>query len=411
MTHVKEKLTVDEAKQISLEELGRPQVRLSNEPRKHPLVKAYRFLDDQGRIEVSRAAAEQIYQHFQNNQRIDQAIYLMCLCVAAEKHWDSANEFLAASLAQSSDVSFFREIAIALLDIADIELSGATTKLPLAETCLVLLTEYGLMLANHQGRSSLDHKGVSSVVEYISTSLLARSNINSTAMRISLVHFLAHCGEKKHATLQLNRVISRFGHSLLEDLLRAFFDDKKKGNAAFFFLVEHLQYFFSASAALANMSHDVLKHHMLKYPNEFPSFLASYSDWAPQDTESSVLSTRHISLLYRAAIDVYQRPLAEALGRVLLKHLGKVKDTSPDRLQDQIEAVNEILGSAAVAAGPRQILVGEFMLSLQALRGDARAAQRVISLSRAKRGKDSLVKLAKVGEKPTPLESMIQLAG
>lgn len=411
MTHIREKLTSAEARLICLEELSRSQVRLSNEPRKHPLVKAHRFLDSQGRMEISHAAAEQIYQHFQANQRIDQAIYLMCICVAAERHWDSAHEFLVATLALSSDISFFREIAIALLDIADIELSGPTTKLPLAETCLVLLTEYGLMLANHQGRSSLDHKGVSSVVEYISTSLLARSNINNTAMRISLVHFLAHCGENRHATLQLNRVISRFGHSLLEDLLRAFFDDKKKGNAAFFFLVEHLQYFFAASPALATMSHDVLKHHMLKYPNEFPSFIASYSDWAPQDADSAVLSTRHIALLYRAAIDVYQRPLAEALGRVLLKHLTMVKGTDSGQLRVQIEAVNEILGSPPIAAGPRQLLVSEFMLSLLALGGDARAAQRVISLSRAKRGKDSQVKLAKVGEKPSPLESMIQLAG
>jgi hypothetical protein len=381
------------------------------DPRKHPLIKGFRILDERDRREIAAIAAQEMHIRFGQDQRIDLAIYLMCSCIASERHWDTAHHFLEKALTLSGDVSFFREISIGLLEIADMEFSGATSKLPIAETALVLLTEYGLMLANHQGRSALDPKGTATVVEYISTSLLARSNINNTAMRISLIHFLTKCQPDRQTTLQLNRVISRFGHSLLEELLRGFFDDKKKSSAAFFFLAEHLHAFFSASPALATMSQDVLKHHMLKYPSDFPCFLASYCDWAPKDSDSIALATKHIALLYKAALDVYQRPLAEAISRVLLKLLADTKLSHPDTLHAQIETVFKVIGGDSQMNAPRQMLFQEFALALQAMDGDIRAAQRVVSLSRAKRGKDSQVKLAKVGDKPSPLETMLQLAG
>ena len=410
MTAAKEKMMASEALELCVSELQAPKAKGSADPRRNPFIKAYKFLDPETRKKVSKQAATTLLKQFEANERIDTTLYLLCLAFTNERDWNAVQQLLATAVSLTGEASFFREIALALLEIADIELSDRSTKLPLAETALVILTEFGLMLANQQGKSALDLKGTAGVVEYISTSLLARSNVNSTAMRITLVHFLSSCNLGRQSTQQLNRVISRFGHSLLEELLRAFFDDKKKMHAAFYFLVEHLSAFFAASPALAVMCHDVLKHYMLKYPAEFPSFLASYSEVAPRDKETLVLATKHISLLYRAAIDVYQRPLSEAIGRVLLKHLALFKEMSTNLLHEQIESVYSVLNAGQPLRGPRGMLVQDLIVSLQALDGDARAAQKVVSLSRAKKGKDSQIRMAKVGERPTPLESMLQLA-
>ena len=411
MTTEKTKMTSEEARGVAIGELQSTSIRQLADPKKNPIVKAFKIMDEQCRLDIAEAAAAEIRRRFSANQRIDLPMYLLCLCLASERHWDAARRFLESILGDSGDANLFREIAIALLDIADMEMSGPTSRLPLAETALVMLTEYGLMLANQEGRSGLDPKGASPVVEYISTNLLARSNVNNSAMRISLIHFLSSCQDHRQSTMQLNRVISRFGNTLLEDLLRAFFDDKKKVTAAFFFLVEHLHAFLSSSPALATMSHDVLKHHMLKYPEEFPGFLAAYFDWSPKDAGTTSLLARHIAMLYRAAIDVYQRPLAETLGRVLLRVLEEAKTNQPDNLHNLLENIYSLIGVGVSMTPNRHMLLQETVLELQALGGDARAAQRVISMSRAKKGKDSQVRVAKVGEKPSPLESMLQLVG
>jgi hypothetical protein len=406
----KTKTDAASAKQVALAELSQPTQKAISDPRKHPMVKAFRLLSDAERADLAAHAATELHRRFHEGQRIDVIFYLICCCVASERHWDTAHRFLECILEQSGDPNLFREIALSLLEISDSEISGPSSRLPLAETALVLLTEYGLMLANQEGRSSLDHKGASHVVEYISTSLLARSNVNSTAMRISLIHFLTRCKPEKQSTIQLHRVISRFGNTLLEDLLRAFFDDKKKVNAAFFFLVEHLHAFLSASPSLATMTHDVLKHHMLKYPAEFPSFLASYCEWAPKDRESLTLAMRHIALLYKSALDVNQRPLSEAMSRVLIKVLEDIRGNDPEALAEHLTMTLNLIGAGQATTPNRQMMLQDVVLELQALGGDLRAAQRVISMSRAKRSKDQMLKPAKVGDKPSPLESMLQLA-
>jgi hypothetical protein len=405
----KDKMSSEEAETICLQELATPRLRGAADPKKHPYARAYKFLEGEARTNIAKSGAARLHQAFMNNERIDTLLFLICTGFTSDHDWSAVKTFLEAKLEISSDVSFFRETAISLLEIADNEINDRTTTLPIAEAALVIVTEFGLMMANQQGKSALDAKGASHVVEYISTSLLARSNVNSTAMRISLVHFLASCEPNTKSTLQLNRVISRFGHSLLEEMLKAFFDDKRKITAAFFFLVEHLTSFFAASPKLAEMSHEVLKHYMLKYPTEFPLFLASYSASLPSDLNALSLATKHIALLHRAAIDVYQRPLAEAIGRVLVKHLGHFGETR-EILHEQIEMVLNILRSAPAMRGNRAMLAQDFVSSVQALTGDPRAIQKVVSLSRAKKGRDNQIKTARIGERPTPLEAMISLA-
>jgi hypothetical protein len=119
---------------------------------------------------------------------------------------------------------------------------------------------------------------------------------------------------------------------------------------------------------------------------------------------------RHIALLYKSALDVNQRPLSEAMSRVLIKVLEDIRGNDPEALAEHLTMTLNLIGAGQATTPNRQMMLQDVVLELQALGGDLRAAQRVISMSRAKRSKDQMLKPAKVGDKPSPLESMLQLA-
>lgn len=417
----------DLAEKAYAEIQGAELARISGAARQAAFGKLWRQLSPDARKLVCERSALLLKERHSSGERLDGVLFALSSGFASERDWESAHHLLQAMARTTGEAEFFREVALILLELTDFDLSEKHGKVPLGQTTLVLLTELGMLLANQSGQSSLDYQGTSRVVEFITTSLLARSNVNNAAMRISLVHYLSKCPMNSQATLQLNRVISRFGQSLLDDLLKAFFEDKKRANAAFFFLVEHLNSFFSASPALAEMSHNVLKHYMLKHPAEFPMFLASYADQVAREDASLRMATRHMALLLRAAIDVAQKPLAEALVRALGKHLAVFRDVSEEAFNEQFEGVAQIAfsGAAALPAGaatgaargPRggsQLSEDLFRNLAQLLSVDRSEAGRngkvMLFANKLKKPKDLGVKLAKVGEKPSPLEQMLSLA-
>ena len=407
MIAAKSQLSSETGMEKALRELSSADMtRAGGDAKRLAFMKMYKNFSIEERKVLCDKSAEMLQDRFQNAQRLEGMLTLLASGFASERDWESAIVFLNAVLDKSSDAEFFRELALVLLEISDNQLTDKHHRVPVGQTILVLLTEFGLLLAARVGQSALD-RDAARVVEYITTNLLARSNVNNTAMRISLVHYLASCPLTNQGTMQLNRVISRFGQSLLDDMLTAYFEDKRKGNAAFFFLVEHLNSFFAASPALAEMSHNVLKHFMLKFPVEFPPFLASYSEFVAREEASLRLAAKHMALLYRAAHDVAQKGLADTIGKILLKHLSLFAEVSDKLLNEQIEVVSKIL--LGPSKSNHNVIFEDFLKDVAALSKIA-AAAKVVPLAKVRKGKEQNVKLAKIGEKPSPLEVMLALA-
>lgn len=411
MTAAKKESNVEWTVEKAVQELNSADItRASSDTRKNTFCKMYKQFSTDQRKQLCESSAVILKEKFDSSQRLESAIHLLGVAIAQERDWDAANALLDEVISRATSAEFLRELSLILLEIADNELSGKASRIPLAQTILVLLTELGMQLAANVGRNGLDTRETGRVVEYITTNLLARSNLNNMAMRISLVHYLAKCPLNAQGSLQLNRVISRFGQSLLDDMLTAFFEDKRKGNAAFFFLVEHLNNFFTASPALAEMSQNVLKHYMLKHPDEFPLFLASYCDFIPKEEIGLTNATRHIALLLKAAIEVNQRPLADSIGRILLRHLGVFRDASQNFATIQAEtAVQLATGQGRHAKHP---MLEDFLRDVRVFLEPSNAENpqaKVLTLSRRK-PREVAIKFAKVGEKPSPLEQMLQLA-
>lgn len=374
----------------------------------------FRMLGTDERKELCRLSTELLKQRFNEGQSPDDILLVLTHGLASERDWDSSSAFLDSLLKTITASESLRDVVISLLDIADNELTEERGRIPVGQTALVLLTELGFLLANRSGGSGLDYRGTSSVVEYITSSLLARSNVNDNAMRIALIHYLARCPMNQSTTQQLNRVISRFGQSLLDDLLKAYFEDKKRGNAAFHFLLQYLNVFLVQSPSLAEMSHDVLKHYMLKHPDDFPAFLSSYCERIPREEARLAATTRHVALLMRAAIEISKRPLAEAIAGILVNHVAIFRDISPEHLEAQVQLARQIARSSLAKASSVAVpLVALFEQMTQELLDDTSGTNsKVIPIGRGKkiRKPKATPRSSRIGAEPSPLETMLSLA-
>ncbi|MEN9827316.1 MAG: hypothetical protein RI953_3061 [Pseudomonadota bacterium] len=409
MSHHLKELAPDQAIEAALKELNDVAALQPHSSESHKLnyLRGFKCSSQDSRIRIVEHAASRLKTHYDNEKHLEGTIWLVAAGLAHERDWDTSLSFLRSLLQISQDADFYREVAMAMLHLSDMELSDGKGKNSIGQAVLVLVTEFGLMIAERAGQSGLDPQGAARVVEYVTTSLLARSNLNNNAIRVSLLHYLAKCPLNSSTTSQLNRVISRFGQSLLDDLLNAFFEQKKRGNAAFFFLAEHLSSFFSAAPALAEMSHGVLRHYMLKHPDEFPGFMASYSEWVSKEHQSLSMTAQHIALLIKAATDVSQKQLAENLCVVLQKHLKLFAEVSREILQDEILTIESILrGNKPM----KNQITEDIIFNIQSLLVDNSKKQgRVVPLAKLKKLKEN-IKPAKVGNKPSPLETMLALA-
>lgn len=373
-------------------------------------VKVFKHMDSSHRHLLCAESIMFLLEKHRSNQRTDGLLYLLTCGFAAERDWDSTLSFLQKVVEASSDAEFFKELAIIWLEICDLELDDRVSRLPVAHTALVLLTEFGLLLANRAGKSAMDNNASGRVVEFITTSLLARSNINSMAMRISLLHYLFKNPMNQHASQQLHRVIGRFGQTVLEEVLTSLFENKKRETAAFYFLLEHLNLFVSGAPSLVEMSHSVLRHYMLKYPDEFPKFLSSYAEKVAHNAEKVLPLTKHMSLLLRVATEFSQRSLTDSLSTILTRQLHTLKSNYGSEFTPHAEMALTILDIEAFQRAPKSILIGDCIQSIKTLLLTEKDNSKVVLLNKFKRVKEVQIKQVKLGEEPTPLESLLLLA-
>jgi hypothetical protein len=394
----------------------------NTEPQRVAFVKHFKSISTANRNTLCDEAAKSIKNRFEAGQTPDDIVLLLTTAIASERDSETTSTLLESLLTHVSNSDALKDVVLSLLEIADNELSEERNKIPLGQTALVLVTEMGLMIANKAGKSALDFNGMARVVEYITSSLLARSNINETAMRLSLVHYLARCPLNSQATSQLNRVMTRFGQSLLDELLSAYFTDKKRANAAFHFLVQYLNVFFVASPGLSQMAHDVLKHYMLKHADSFAAFMKGYCTHIPKEEIRLAATARHIAILLNAAVEVSKRPLAEDLSLLLIQTLERFRDISPDALFSQTSLVKQIVNLSLQKDTSISFVAEEFLNSADALVADARNVPFGKVLAFATPGKprkgekrghtkpSKSIQDVNFGTEPTPLETVLTLA-
>jgi hypothetical protein len=381
------------------------------EKRRSDLTKHFRSLDAEGRKQLCSSATEIISERFAAGYTPDEVLWVFLGAIAAERDWHTLATLIDTIACKTTNSEIHREVAISLLELADNELveQGSTKRLPVGPTALVMLTEMGLTLAARAGHSKLD-PSVAAVVEYITSNLLARSNLSNNAMRLSLIHYLTRCPINGNSTHQLTRIINRFGHNLLEDMMLACFEDKKRSNAAFHFLVKHLNAFFTSSPSLAEMSLGVLKHYMLRFPDEFPAFLSSYCKQIDRAPLALAVTTRCLALLMVNAAEVGRKTLTQSIGTILKEHLEYFETISERAFHEQLHVAIQLTKPAINMSPSTSAIVEAFVDDATRMLLPKNQAGASSPLGRKAKKPVLVSKAARYGEEPTPLESLLALA-
>ena len=91
---------------------------------------------------------------------------------------------------------------------------------------------------------------------------------------------------------------------------------------------------------------------------------------------------------------------------MLQKHLKLFGEVSKELLDEELLQIESILRGNKMN---KNIIIEDLVASLQTLRSDGKKQARVVPLTKFKKIKEN-IKPAKVGTKPSPLESMLALA-
>lgn len=163
-----------------------------------------------------------------------------------------------------------------------------------------------------QGQKLLDH---------ISTYLLSVSNSSDNCIRLSLLHYFGALEKGKTHKVGFNRIMGRFGHTVLEHLFVLLFN-KKTESVALQYLLENVPYILEADDHAQTILQETWKHYLLKKPERFALFVQALSQHIlslPDDEARQCRKTfmQHLALLTKKVAEVDHKEL----GRQLLSAL------------------------------------------------------------------------------------------
>jgi hypothetical protein len=230
------------------------------------------------------------------------------------------NIFLEELFAQAGCEDACRVLVEAALTL---ELTETSHGDEIFDMAVALVCEMGISIFEYHKKYPGEFANAASLLDHTATHLLAKSNVNSGSIRLSLLHYfgvIEHGTRHHHA---VSRLMNRFGHTVLDQLFNLLF--KKRSEAvALQFLIENLPYVLEADHAVQRIVHATFRTYMLKQPERFCLFLQAFADDLSSREEASFNLSKqqflqHLAVLFRVVSEVNQRQLAGELVTALSK--------------------------------------------------------------------------------------------
>ncbi len=145
----------------------------------------------------------------------------------------------------------------------------------------------------------------------ITTYLLSVSNLNNYVIRLSLLHYFGFMATGGRNQAEFERVLNRFGYTVLDFLFTLLFK-KKSESIALQFLLDNFSYILEASSSSQRIIHEIFKYYLLKRPDRCSLFLQTLGDKLDQ-TQSSLRARRtflqHLGALLQVVGKINHKPL------------------------------------------------------------------------------------------------------
>jgi len=134
--------------------------------------------------------------------------------------------FLEEFFAQDgADAAAWTMVEIALT----VELSENSHDEEIFEMAVALVCELGSSIKEYDAKFPGEFSKAPALLDHISTYLLSVSNANSSCIRLSLLHYFGVVEHGQPSRVCFNRIMSRFGHTVLDLLFSLLF--KKRSEA------------------------------------------------------------------------------------------------------------------------------------------------------------------------------------
>ncbi len=193
---------------------------------------------------------------------------------------------------------------------------------------IVLICELGLALRRFEAENPGEFENVETCFDHIATYLLSVSNCNNHCVRLSLIAYFGRMNDvDRQSGARLNKILLRFGQTVLDGLMLQLFD-KRSEAVALQFLQENLHFWLEADVNVQRIIHESFKHHMLKHPERFVLFLQATTKSLSEVSTDRMTNIRrvyaqHLGALYQVADEVGHR----VLGRDVLHNMVQMKDS------------------------------------------------------------------------------------
>jgi hypothetical protein len=198
------------------------------------------------------------------------------------------------------------------------EVSDAEHAEEIFSTAVALICELGhiIRLIQLQQPTELGVSG-QKLLDHISTYLLSVSNSNDNCIRLSLLHYFGSLEKGKTHKAGFNRIMSRFGHTVLEHLFTLLFN-KKTEAVALQFLLENIPFILEADDHAQTILQETWKHYLLKKPERFALFIQALTQYLAQMPDESARICRktylqHLALLLKKVAEVDHKELGREI--------------------------------------------------------------------------------------------------
>lgn len=231
-------------------------------------------------------------------------------------------------------------------------------------TAVVLICELGLAIYDYDRKNPGSFPGARRLLDHVATYLLSVSNHNNSCIRLSLLHYFGRTSEGVEDKVSFNRIMGRFGHTVLEHLFASLFNKRSEG-IALRYLLDNLPFVLGGDVHSQRILHETFKQYMLKQPERFALFIHTLVDHVrgmPQDADGARAKTcllQHLGALLSLVSEVNHR----VLGRDLLVAICRFEsDPFRDAMLNQIvkeatmrSTFKELLGQIRTATNVTEI--------------------------------------------------------
>jgi len=266
--------------------LHRDVLRFSTQKNRVHFIDTFKNLNQQDRFDLCNKALDACGDLHISHMRLEGLLYPLASSFILESDGASALYFLNQLVKLRPENSMMKEIVTTLLDMNYEHDRSLSKNWKTNHVSLVLVAELGVLWNQDKqnlNMSKMSHNfrnmdSMDDVSEHISSNLISRSNINSSAVRLALVHYLICSPPVTVEKWSLNRTISRFGQSLLDELFQYCFEKNNKSKAAFSFLTAHFLALLTNDTQVFEICFSALKRCLLKHPEQFPKFIQKFTD-------------------------------------------------------------------------------------------------------------------------------------